>query len=638
MDRQASAPNETVEADLIDLARPDEVRAPRRESRPDGRPARISRGSAPRPSAVASGAPSGAPWAPPASGEPPRQALPGLSEALVGGPGGCDPIWDKAGDCLCILDSHGTIVWLNQAARETWRARDGRTPFGLPFRDLWEEGGNGEVSQALNAARRGRASSFRGIIASPTGPSSVWEMQVSAADRRMPQGPLLLVVARDATESLRVQQMLQRAARLDEMTGLLNRSAFVQLVGAHIDQQRAVTLVLLDVDHLKRANDTDGHLAGNELIRHFAARLSRAQDGTMVAARLGGDEFALACLGDVDPARLQATLEDLCRPAHPDQLTLPYSASAGIASYCGGRTSFDELYHNADMALYACKERGRAQCQRFDAALREEMQKSACRVRIVSRALAGGQVFPHYQPKTDLATGELVGFEALMRVRFPDGAVRTAGNVAEVLQEADLAAAIDQAMLQAVLADLRAWRKAGIRVPVAVNVSDRLVRAPGFADRVLGTIAAAGVEPCLIEVEITESVLLDGTDSCVEANLRSLSGAGVRVALDDFGTGYASLLHLKRFPISSVKIDRQFVQDLPDDPGDLAIVRAMVGLGSSLSLEVVAEGIERLDQLEMLRALGCRTGQGFLLGSAVASREALAMAQACRVVRPSQAA
>ncbi len=561
-----------------------------------------------------------------------------LVDRLDRAPGALGPIWDDASDCLFVLAAGGKVLWLNRAARHRWTGLNGVACLGRPFQNLWDEASRSGAAKAIQAARIGRPSSFRGTLRASAEPESIWDVQVSATETSEPEEPFLLVVARDVTESLQIQTTLDRAARVDGMTGLLNRSGFVAQVDAHLSQRCRVTLVLLDLDHLKRANDTDGHMAGDDLIKHFAARLERAQDGQAVVARLGGDEFALACFGDADVVQLTAVVEDLCRPTILASLTLPYSVSAGLATLPASTASFDELYLCADMALYACKARGGGHCRVFDASLREQLQTSASLTRLVRRALRTGDIFPHYQPKVDLATGDVVGFEALMRVRFPDGTIQTAGSVAEVLRQADLAVAIDEVMFRAVLTDVRMWRMLGVIRPVAVNVSDAAVQRAGFASRVLSVISSAGLEPSLIEVEITETVLLDGADSCVEANLGALAAAGVRVTLDDFGTGYASLSHLKRFPISTVKIDKQFVDGLPGDPGDLAIINAMIGLANSLSLGVVAEGVEHVDQLDLLRSMGCRMCQGFLFAPAVSADEAFRMAKAGLSSSPARAA
>lgn len=542
-----------------------------------------------------------------------------LDEAPPGGDGLVALLRD-APDCVAVLDPDGAVIWLNDAAREAWASRT-VDPLGASFASVWKQPSPGHVDDALRRARVGRPTRFRGIARCEADASTIWEVQLSSAADQAGPRPTLLVVARDVTKQVERQALLQRATDHDSMTGLLNRSAFIRRVSLAMLKRERVTLVLLDVDHLKRANDTDGHAAGDHLIRHWAARLREIGDGRGVAARLGGDEFALACFGDVDEGELRETVARLCRPARVGRLTMPCSASAGIA-FGPAFGSFDEMYVCADAALYVAKAADGGQARLFDADMRATLQRKSCVVSLTKRAVACGDIVPFYQPKVDLASGDVIGFEALLRVRFPDGSVQTATAVAAALREPDLAAAIDRAMLARVLADLRLWREHRVARPVAVNLSNGLVREKGFAARFLGEIASADVEPRLIEVEITESVLLDAADSPMEGSLLTLSAAGVRIALDDFGTGYASLSHLKRFPIDAIKIDRQFIQSLPADTGDLGIVRAMIGLGRSLELEVVAEGVECLDQLGMLRREGCTTGQGFFFSPAVPERDA----------------
>ncbi len=534
-------------------------------------------------------------------------------------------LWDRASDCLAILDPIGTTVWANEAARTAWSASPDDTLVGRPFADVWDPLSRADADRARQRVATAMSASFQGVARSAASRGSTWDVHISSADVPGPTQPLLLVIARDVTEHLRRQASLNEAASFDAMTGLLNRSSFMQRVSSGMAQLQPLTLVVLDVDHLKRTNDTDGHAAGNEVIRHVAARLRAAQSPHVVAARLGGDEFALACFGAVKQPALQSVVDGLCRPVRLDPLTWPCSASAGIAFDAAG-VPFDELYHWADAALSTCKATGGGTSRVFDARMREELQKKASIVNLTRRAVTSGNILPYYQPKVDLASGTIVGFEALLRVRFPDASVHTATAVTAALQEADLAAEIDRAMLDGVLADIRSWHKRGVSRPVAVNLSNGDVRQRGFAQSFLAALSLARVAPQCIEAEITESVLLEGTDSAAEETLLTLSAAGVSIALDDFGTGYASLSHLKRFPIDVIKIDRQFIQNLPTDTGDQAIVRAMIGLAQTLGMNVVAEGIERRDQAEFLRAEGCRTGQGFLFSPAVAQLEAHEMA------------
>jgi diguanylate cyclase (GGDEF)-like protein len=552
-------------------------------------------------------------------------ALPfGNFDTLARGPPGA--VWDCASDFLAILDAKGQTVWLNEVGQQVWSESHQGTPFGKPFSQIWQASSREAVSRAIRTARTGKTSGH-GIIMAAANSGSTWEAQISWTKGKTPAQSQFLVVARDVTKHLRLQASLRRAASFDAMTGLLNRASFIQQISHRALHQERLTLVLLDIDHLKRANDTDGHAAGNELIKHFATRLRRVQNHHTVAARVGGDEFAVAYFGKVDQLKLDKAIKALCEPAHIEQLTLPYSASAGIALELALGSSFEELYLSADVALYACKALGGGKHQFFHSEMRDELERRASLLKITKRSVATGNIVPHYQPKVDLATGVVVGFEALLRVRFPDATVQTATVVAAALAEPDLVAEIDRLMLDMVLADIRLSQEMSVSLPISINLADADVRDEGFAERFLVTIAAAAVDPRLIEVEITESVLLDNSSPAVEMTLRALSAAGVRVALDDFGTGYASLSHLKRFPIDVIKIDQQFIQNLSVDAVDQAIVRAIVGLGGSLAVNVVAEGIERPDQLEVLRSVGCRTGQGFLFSSAVPHHEACALAE-----------
>ncbi|MDZ7895150.1 MAG: EAL domain-containing protein [Sphingobium sp.] len=438
----------------------------------------------------------------------------------------------------------------------------------------------------------------------------------------------------DITNRKLTEQRLIRLARTDALTNIANRAAFLESAGhalaeAGRNESRAA-MVLVDVDDFKRVNDQAGHDAGDALLCAIAAALNQSTRPQDVIARLGGDEFAILLTDIADEAELTALLDAISQrlrqPLTHGDRTLEPRVSMGLSLFPDDARDMGELIKCADIAMYEAKTRGRGQLCRFEARLLDNWEREAAMLARARSALGDGSIQPFYQPKIDLVSGAIRGFEALLRCVDADGAVAMPGTLGAAFEHPELGPAITARMIRRVVDDMRGWIDAGIVVDhVAVNMSGSDLRDPGFADHLLLMLDSAGIPRQMFEAEVTESVFLGDNAEAVGRNLRTLSQAGVRIALDDFGTGYASLSHLKQFPINVIKIDQQFVRDLEDDPDDAAIVRAVLNLSYSLGLETVAEGIETQTQADYLRAGGCQMGQGFLFSPAVPARDVPAM-------------
>jgi EAL domain-containing protein (putative c-di-GMP-specific phosphodiesterase class I) len=277
-----------------------------------------------------------------------------------------------------------------------------------------------------------------------------------------------------------------------------------------------------------------------------------------------------------------------------------------------------EVLKNADVALYAAKAAGRATVTMYDSSLRNDMQRRLAMVQLARNAIADDRVIPYYQPKLDLQSGTVDGFEALLRWRTPRGRIGQPAAIEAAFEEMEVAAALSDRMIDRVITDMRGWLDRGIAFKhVAVNASAAEFRRDNFAERVLDRLARAEIPTRCFQIEVTETVFLGRGAEYVHRALALLNTQGIKIALDDFGTGYASLRHLKKFPVDIIKIDRSFVREMEVDPGDEAIVRAVINLGKSLGIHVVAEGIESQAQSERLVRLGCDFGQGFLFSKAV---------------------
>ena len=410
----------------------------------------------------------------------------------------------------------------------------------------------------------------------------------------------------------------------DSLTGLPNRALFQRrLDGLTSDAEAAsdFALVLLDVDEFKLTNDTLGHDAGDTVLRAFAERLKVAVQLDDLVARLGGDEFALLLMGKSDAAELEAfstkLLELLREPCEYQGKLIHCSASIG-ASNCKSADSAQNMLKHADLALYEAKASGRGAFRLFDSGMWSDMLLRREMLSVAAAALEGDFIEPFYQPKVHLQTGEIVGFEALLRCCLPGQPPKGPECVTAAFEDATLAVKLSDRMVEGVIRDISAWRAAGLPFGhVAINAALAELRRGDFAERLLAKLKQARIPPECIQVEVTESVLLGTGIDHVERTFIELAEKGIRLALDDFGTGFASLTHLKRFPIEIIKIDRSFVRDLQVDEEDGAIVDALIGLGRALRIEVIAEGIETQPQRDFLAALGCAVGQGFLFGGAI---------------------
>ncbi len=433
----------------------------------------------------------------------------------------------------------------------------------------------------------------------------------------------------DITDRKRVEHELWLAAHADALTGLANRTLFQARLDEAVkgaDRRRTEACVLLiDVDRFKEINDTMGHDAGDAVLTAMAERLRDCCPAGATVARLGGDEFGVVMLGESDlaaPAAVgEAILSVLRRPVMHEGREIECSGSVGWSAYPHHDGDAKALLKNADVALYAAKKAGRNRVASFDAGMREDFERRVTVLRSAKEALARDAVLPFYQPKVSLRTGRVVGFEALLRWRDASG-LRAPADLREAFADPDLACHLGSRMLRRVAEDMRGWTERGVPFGhVALNAGAPELHRPGFAEGVLQALAGAALDTASLEIEVTEGVLLDDATTAVTKALKQLDEAGVAIALDDFGTGYASLSHLRRFPVSWLKIDRSFVSTMEADDDAKAIVRAVIGLAHSLGLKAVAEGVETPSQWEFLAGIGCDLAQGYLVAKPMAAAD-----------------
>ena len=430
----------------------------------------------------------------------------------------------------------------------------------------------------------------------------------------------IVATLRDVTERRALERELEHQAFHDRLTGLANRALFrdrlEHALARRNRNQHPVAVLLLDLDDFKVVNDSLGHAAGDRLLVMVAERLRghlRASDTT---ARLGGDEFAVL-LDDpatADEATLVAErlVEVLTAPYHLDGRELFVRASIGVALAAATGQPADELLRDADMAMYAAKAQSRGGYQVFQPALHEAAVGRLALEADLQRGIEEGQFALHYQPILELASGRLVGLEALLRWHHPERGWVAPLDFIPAAEASGQIVPIGRFVLRQACRQAVAWQARFPARPLrmSVNVSARQLQEPDVAEDLKRVVDECGMDPRLLVLEITETVLVQDVEA-MAAKLRALTACGLRVAVDDFGTGYSSLSYLHRFPVHLLKIDKSFIDRVDGSFDDAALARAIVRLGQALHLETVAEGVETASQLAALRELGCTFGQGY---------------------------
>jgi diguanylate cyclase (GGDEF)-like protein len=438
--------------------------------------------------------------------------------------------------------------------------------------------------------------------------------------------PLLLAPIGTAYHSARVSMDKDHQAAHDPLTDLPNRSYFrervTQAVADH--PERSLAVLIIDLDHFKEVNDTLGHQIGDQLLQDIARRLRSAVRSDDMVARLGGDEFAVLARvhGPDTPRALASSIHAaLSEPFELDDLSFEIGASIGASLYPDHGDDIGNLIRKADVAMYAAKEQ-RGGYEPYEP---ERDRHDARRLTLLSElrhAIESGHLVLHYQPKADLATGRVLGAEALVRWQHPEHGLLPPDDFIPLAEPTGLIAPLTLTVLSQALRQCHEWEDAGLDLRVAVNISVRNLYDDRFVHDVDRLLRRFGVAPGNLTLEITESTMMADPTRPVAA-LSQLSMRGLHIAIDDFGTGYSSLAYLKRLPVTEIKIDKSFVMGMIDDPDDATIVRSTIDLARNLGLQVVAEGVEHEDVWRRLAALGCHRAQGYYLSPALSGNEFL---------------
>ncbi|MGE0386009.1 MAG: putative bifunctional diguanylate cyclase/phosphodiesterase [Gammaproteobacteria bacterium] len=445
------------------------------------------------------------------------------------------------------------------------------------------------------------------------------------------EGDALLVgrAIRHAIERKQVEVRLAMLAHFDSLTGLANRSSFRTRLESAIDRARrdgkSIAVLFMDLDRFKAVNDTLGHRCGDELLIAVANRLRGCVRESDTIARLGGDEFTIMIeeVRSVEAVAVvaQKILQSMGQPFVIQGHTLFVTPSIGITIFPDDDDGVDGLLKNADTAMYKAKELGRNNFQYYRADMNSRSVERFELEHKLRLAIENRQFVLHYQPKIDVNTNRVVGVEALIRWDPGDGKLIPPGKFIPIAEETGLIVPIGEWALREAAAQLRRWRENGFAgLTMAVNLSARQFRQVDLASIIDSVIEDEGLDPATLEFEITESLLMENTQSS-SATLAALKAKGVRISVDDFGTGYSSLSYLKRFPIDTLKIDQSFVRDITTDADDATIASAIIGLAHNLRLKVVAEGVETDSQLAFLREKGCDQAQGYLFSRPVPAQD-----------------
>jgi len=528
-----------------------------------------------------------------------------------------DTVFANSLEAMLITDGKGTIIRVNPA----FTAITGYSPDEAIGRNprILKSGRHGlDFYQQMWQAILGEGS-WEGEVWDKRKNGDIYPKWLTISATRDPQGEIKNFVACFSDISLRkaTEEKIQYLAHHDPLTGLPNRlllrDRFSQMRDLHKRSGRSMAFVYLDLDHFKRINDSLGHPVGDALLVAIVGRLRTCLRDSDTLSRQGGDEFILL-LGEVDGPEAVARIAEkiqtsLLQPFEIDAHSLTTSASLGIALSPDDGTDFDTLMQKADTAMYHAKESGRQTFSFFSAEMNQRANRRLNLTNRLRRSIERRELSLRYQPQIYADSRHIFGAEALLRWYFDDGSSISPVEFIPVAEESGLIIPIGDWVLSEACRQARLWKDGGNEWKIAVNVSGRQIFRTDLVDQVRRHTRDAGISPQQIEIELTESTLIEDSES-VCAVIADLKSIGTGVAIDDFGTGYSSLSYLKRFRVDKLKIDRSFIADMDRDSAGGALAQAVIGIARSLKLRAIAEGVETVEQLDLVQRYGCNEIQG----------------------------
>lgn len=532
---------------------------------------------------------------------------------------------EQSADTVMITDRNGIIEYVNSGFEEItgFQRRDviGKTPNIV---------NSGEMDRTFylrlwDSLKQGNI--FRDVFVNKRKDGGIYYEEKTITPMRNSQGDITHYISsgRDITDRMRTHERLQYLAHHDVLTGLPNRLLFTDRLAQAIKNAGRsgghIVLIYVDIDRFKNINDTLGHAAGDTLLRIVAKRLLKILRDNDTTARLSGDEFVVLLNGVLDinviPGIVNKILYEISRPIDLDDHELFITASLGVAVYPNDSQEPYTLLKHADTAMYHTKQSGRNGYQFYTSDMNVMAKEQLILENQLHRALERNEFEVHFQPQYDIRSGAICGVEALLRWRHPTHGLIPPVRFIRMLEDNGLIIPIGDWVLNTACTRYSRWLESGFDIPrLAVNVSPRQFANEHFVSSVNQALLDSHIPPHKLELEITESTLIDERNSNFNA-IQELHQAGVGIALDDFGTGYSSLSYLRQFPIRTLKIDKSFVRQVPDNYDDCVLARTIIAMGQNLNLHVIAEGVETLEQLEFLKQLGCTSAQGFLYSPAI---------------------
>jgi diguanylate cyclase (GGDEF)-like protein/PAS domain S-box-containing protein len=528
-------------------------------------------------------------------------------------------------DGIAILDKDATYVYVNRSHAEIYGYDDHKELIGKSWRIFYGPEEITRFDECILPELRLRGE-WRGRVLGRRRDGSAFPQDVSLT---VSEDEWMVCIVRDITEQKEKEELLARIGYYDTLTGLPNRLLFNERVGRAIsearDCQKFLAIMFIDLDRFKTINDTLGHNTGDILIHSVAQRLKSCVLKDGVVTRFGGDEFIILfphLVRAQDAAALaQKIIRALSKSFVLESRELFITASIGISIYPMDGPDIETLVKNADCAMYCAKEQGRNNYQFYTASMNAKGLEMLALENSLRKAVERKEFLLYYQPQIDLNTGKISGVEALLRWRHPQWGILPPKEFIALAEETGIIVPLGEWMMCAACDQVRKWEAAGFSCGrLAVNLSMRQFRDKALVETINGILEEAGLDPTLLELELTESIIMQNPAATI-ATLRELSVTGIHLAIDDFGTGYSSLNYLKYLPLSRLKIAQAFVSGIVMDPNDKAIAKAIIALAHNLNMKVIAEGVETVEQLEFFRSHQCDEVQGYLFSEPLPAEE-----------------